>query len=257
MASVSEIYRYLDGLLPRSLSASWDNDGLMVCADPRREVKKILFALDITPAVTEYAAEISADLILSHHPLIFHGIRCLDGADAVSRKVMFLIRNGIAAMSFHTRLDAAAGGINDILAERLTLANIENFGPDGDASGRIGTLREPASFDTFCHMVKKSLNAPSLCVAKGKDTVRRVAVLGGAGKDYIEPAARAGADVLVTGEAGYNHLLEAAENGMSVITAGHYHTEILFSDFFTDKIGRVFPGIEFCHFPAGCLPLYF
>lgn len=252
MASVSEIYRYLDGLLPRSLSASWDNDGLMVCADPQREVKKILFALDITPAVTEYAAEISADLILSHHPLIFHPIRHMDGADAVSRKVMFLIRHGISAMSFHTRLDAAEGGINDILADRLALSDIERFGPDGDTSGRIGTRKTSLPFEAFCLFVKETLRVPSLCAAKGKDTVRRVAVLGGAGGDYIEPAIRAGADVLVTGEAGYNHLLEAAENGLSVIAAGHYHTEILFSSFFTAAIGKILPEIEFCCFPAGC-----
>ncbi len=256
MASVSEIYQYLEGLLPRSLSASWDNDGLMVCADPRREVKKILFALDITPAVTEYAAEISAELILSHHPLIFHPVRRLDGADAVSRKAMFLVRRGISAMSFHTRLDAAEGGINDILAQRLALSDVERFGPDGDASGRIGTLKTPLSLEAFCLFVKETLDAPSLCTAKGGDTVRRVAVLGGAGGDYIEPAMRAGADVLVTGEAGYNRLLEAAENGLSVIAAGHYHTEILFSSFFTDAIGKIFPEIEFCRFPAGCELMY-
>jgi len=257
MASVHEIYSCLDALLPRALSAEWDNDGLMVCKNPAREVKKILFALDITPDVAKYAADIRADLVISHHPLIFKGIRHMTADDAVARKIMLLLKEQIAAMSFHTRLDAAKGGVNDILAEMLGLSDTQAFGPCGDETGRIGMLSAPVPFDDFCLFVKNILDAPSVCAAQGGGLIRRVAVLGGAGKDYIDAAINAGADALVTGEAGYNHMLDAAEGGLSVIAAGHFHTEIPFSAFFIKTLSESFPDIEFDRYPAGCEIRYF
>ena len=252
MPTVSEIYQHLSTVLPSSLSCDWDNDGLMVCANPDAQVKKILFALDITPSVAEYALQIGAELIISHHPLIFSGIRRMDGHDTTSRKVMFLIRNHISAMSFHTRLDAADGGINDILADLFSLSDVEKFGVDGDTAARIGTLPAPLPFEDFCRLVKQTLRAPSVCGAKAGDTVSRLALLGGAGKDYIRKAQEMGADTYLSGEVNYNYLLEAAENGISVVTAGHYHTEAPFTAFFEKTLTETFGDIEFVHFPHGC-----
>ncbi len=252
MATVSELSQYLNLCLPASLSCDWDNDGLMVCPDPDRKVNRILFALDITPAVVDYAKEIGADLIVSHHPLIFSGIRRMDGLSGTSRKVMTLIQRGIAAMSFHTRLDAADGGINDILANLFSLSDVEKFGAEGDESARIGTLPETMKFEDFCDLVKKTLNAPAVCGAKGNETVSRLAVLGGSGKDYIRAAQKMGADTFLTGEVNYNYLLEAAENGLSVITAGHYHTEAPFFTYFEKVLTEKFGAFEFINFPKGC-----
>ena len=178
MPSISEIYRHLNAVLPTSLSCDWDNDGLMVCTSPDKEVKKILLALDVTPAIAEYAVKIGAELIISHHPLIFSGIKRMDGHDGTSRKVISLIQNDIAVMSFHTRLDAADGGVNDILASLFSLSNVEKFGVDGDTAARIGTLPKPMAFEDFCRLVKDTLGAPSVCGAKGGETVSRLAVLG-------------------------------------------------------------------------------
>lgn len=252
MATVSEINQYLNTRLSKALSCDWDNDGLMVCADSEKSVTKILFALDITPAVTNYAKEIGAELIISHHPLIFSGIRHMDGADSTSRKVMALLQSGIAAMSFHTRLDAAEGGINDILASLFHLSDVDKFGAEGDSCARIGTLPEALSFEDFCALVKQTLNAPTICGAKGKETVSRLAVLGGSGKDYIRAAQQMGADALLTGEVNYNYLLEAAENGLSIVTAGHYHTEAPFFTFFEKALAERFEGLSFVCFPHGC-----
>ncbi len=257
MPTVSEIYNHLNALLPASLSCDWDNDGLMVCGNSDAPVKKILFVLDITPAAAEYAAEISADLIISHHPLIFSGIRHMNGEDGTSRKVISLLNHNIAAMSFHTRLDAADGGINDILAALFRLSDVAKFGIDGDASARIGTLPEEISFEDFCKTVKEVLHTPSVCGAKGKETVSRVALLGGAGKDYIRAAQKMGADVYLTGEVNYNYLLEAAENGLSVVTAGHYHTEAPFTAFFERTLSENFENLKFVYFDRGCELLYF
>ena len=252
MPKISEIYQCLERALPSSLSCDWDNDGLMVCASPEAEVKKILFALDITPAVVEYAEKIGADLIISHHPLIFSGIRHLDGRDGTSRKVISLLKNNISAMSFHTRLDAADGGVNDILANLFRLSDVQKFGVDGDTAARIGTLPKPMPFESFCKLVKDTLGAPCVCGAKGNETVSRLAVLGGSGKDYIREAQKMGADTYLTGEVNYNYLLDAAENGLSVVTAGHYHTEAPFTAFFEKILSENFEKLEFILFPDGC-----
>ena len=248
MATVSEIYEMLDELLPRSLSLSWDNDGLMVCPDPDTEVHTILFALDITDCVVEYAKEIGAELIISHHPLIFYGLKHMDGKEATSRKVIELIKNGIAAMSFHTRLDAAEGGINDLLAEIFELSNVESFGVEGDTTARVGNLPEEMSFEDFCELVKEKLDAPVITAAKASETVSRLALLGGGGKDYIYAAKETGADAYLTGEASYNAILDGGENGISVIAAGHYHTEWQFREFFKKALGDDF---EYVDFPLG------
>lgn len=248
MPTVSEIYQYLNTMLPTSLSCDWDNDGLMVCPDPDKQVRTILFALDITPAVVRFAKTVDAELIISHHPLIFRGIKHMDGSDGTSRKVMDLIQHNIAAMSFHTRLDAAEGGINDILADRFGLCDIEKFGAEGDDSARIGTLPTPMRFEDFCDLVKTKLHAPAVCGAKGNDTVSRLAILGGSGKDYISAAQKMGADTFLTGEVNYNYLLDAAENGLSVVTAGHYHTEAPFFMYFIKALAEKFDELCFVTF---------
>ncbi len=249
MATVSEIYAQLDSLLPRSLSCDWDNDGLMVCGDPDKEVTTILFTLDITLKSIEYAETIGAELIISHHPLIFGGLRHVNGEDITSKKVIRLLQNGMAAMSFHTRLDAAEGGINDILAECLELQNVECFDAADGLMSRIGDLENEMSFEDFCAYVKEKLDAPYITAAKGQDTVSRVAVLGGAGKDAIGSAAGAGADAYVTGEAGYHALLDAAEEGFSVIAAGHDVTEVGFAAYFEQVLSEAFGELHMERYP--------
>ena len=223
MPKISEIYQCLEHALPASLSCDWDNDGLMVCASPETEVKKILFALDITPAVADYAAEIEADLVISHHPLIFSGIRRMDGHDGTTRKVISLLRNNISAMSFHTRLDAVAGGVNDTLCRLLGIGNPEPFGEEG--IGRIGSLSSPMSAEAFARLVKERLNAPAVFFGDAKKPVCRVAVLGGAGGDDIGAARQAGADTYLSGTLGYHDMTDAPEAGMNLLEAGHFFTE--------------------------------
>lgn len=252
MATVSELYTHLNTLLPRSLSCDWDNDGLMVCGDPNAEVKKILFTLDITMQAVEYAEKIGADLIISHHPLIFKGIKHMNGEDITSKKVIRLLQSGISAMSFHTRLDAAEGGINDILAETLELQNIEKFEAEEGLDSRFGDLKHEMTFEDFCLYVKEKLGAPSILASKGKDTVSRVAVLGGAGKDAIFSAMATGADAYLTGEANYHGLLDAAEMGFSVLTAGHDFTENAFFTYFKKVLSEKFDGLIFEENPVKC-----
>ena len=223
--TVLELYKALDTAIPRSLSCDWDNDGLMCCPDPDREVRRVLIALDITEEVVDDAIEGGFDVILSHHPIIFKGLKAVEPSNAVARKAIKLIRNGIAAMSFHTRLDALTGGVNDVLATRLGLTNVTPFGVDTVPIGRIGELEQPLPLEAFAEQVKLALHVPALSVADAHRPVHRVAVLGGSGSDEVAAAVSAGADTYLSGNLKYNQMVDAPDEGINLIEAGHFYTE--------------------------------
>lgn len=223
--TVMELYRALDAAIPRTLSCDWDNDGLMCCPLPDKRVERVLIALDITEEMVDDAIEGGFDVILSHHPIIFKGLRAVEPSNAVARKTIKLIRNGIAAMSFHTRLDALEGGVNDVLAARLDLHEVEPFGVDAIPIGRVGTLSQPMSLEQFAEQIKLSLHVPSVSVADAGRPVHRVAVLGGSGADDVAAAVAAGADTYVSGNLKYNQMVDAPDEGINLIEAGHFYTE--------------------------------
>ena len=169
----AELYAFLNEKIPASLSCSWDNDGLLCCSEPDREVRRVLVALDITGAVIDEAISGSYDAIVSHHPLIFSPLRSLNHNDPVAKKVMRLVREGIAAMSFHTRLDAAPGGVNDTLASAIGLREIMPFGQDGEEIGRIGYLEKPMPLAEFAWLVKKIIGAEGVQTVDAGRAVHR------------------------------------------------------------------------------------
>ncbi len=222
--TVNELYKHLDKLIPRALSCEWDNDGLMCCPDGEREVKRALVCLDVTAEVTSFAVKEGFDVIVSHHPFIFKGLKSLDDASYIPRKAMEFIRAGISVMSFHTRLDALEGGVNDILASLLGLKNIEPFGLEGEMIGRIGEVDETGLHD-FAKLVKEKLSAPVLLCSDAGKKVNKVAVLGGSGDDFVCAAMAAGADTYVSGDLGYHSKTDAPDMGINLIEAGHFYTE--------------------------------
>ncbi len=224
MTNFSAIYKYLDALFPTSLSCDWDNDGMMCVTDTEKNISRVLLTLDITDKSIDYALANKYDLIISHHPLVFSPVRHVSVTDNVGKKLIKLIKNDLPAISFHTRLDAADDGVNDALASALGLSDVRKFGNADDTIGRIGTVDE-IDLPTFAGTVKDRLGAGSITVSDCGLTVNRVAVLGGAGKDYADAAKAAGADTYVTGEMGYNALLDRSEE-MNIILAGHYFTEV-------------------------------
>lgn len=223
--TVRELYDFLNNKIPASLSCSWDNDGLMCCPDGKAPVKKVLIALDITERTVDHAVKNGFDTIISHHPLIFSKVGQLNEDTNTARKLIKLVKNGVNAMSFHTRFDALCGGVNTALAERLGFKNTKNFGPDGEEFALIGELDTPLSLNDFCLEVKEKLNSPLvLCADCGKE-IKRVAILGGDGKDYVDSAIAEGADAFISGRFSYNIMAEAPEKGISLIEAGHFFTE--------------------------------
>ncbi len=225
--TVGELYAFLNEKIPPSLSCDWDNDGLMCCPDPEAEVNKVLVALDVTAKVVQEAITGGYNVILSHHPLIFSPLRAVEPTDHVARKVIDLLRAGVTVMSFHTRLDAVEGGVNDVLAAALGLKNVETFGENGEAIGRVGTLEAPTTLAAFAKTVKRATGADAVQVSDAGKPVYRVAVLGGSGSDDVRAAKKAGADTYVSGELKHNYLTDAPECGINLIAAGHFYTENL------------------------------
>ena len=227
--TVRELYDALERLIPRSLSLAGDNDGLMVCPDQNAPVRGILFALDATEDAVRVAAERGYNVIIAHHPMIFHGVKAVDGHDTVTRKIVRLAKESIAVMSFHTRLDTVRGGVNDVRARLLGLQSTTPFGDATNAAhepiGRVGDLPDTMTLADFATLVKNTLGAPTVAFSDAGRPVRRVAVLGGAGDDDIGLAILAGADTYVTGELRYHHLCDAPYGDINLIAAGHYHTE--------------------------------
>jgi dinuclear metal center YbgI/SA1388 family protein len=242
--NIKQLYAFLNDRIPSSLSCDWDNDGLMCCADPEAEVKKILIALDITQKVVEEAIAGGYDLIVSHHPLIFSPLRSVTPSDHVANKVIKLLRAGISAMSFHTRLDAVKGGVNDLLATRLGLIDVVPFGENGEEIGRIGSLDAPMELSAFAQKVKAVTGADALQFSNGGKEVFRVAVLGGGGSSDVGAAAAAGADTYVTGELKHNQLTDAPECGMNLIAAGHFYTEDHICKHLAELIAQAIPEAE-------------
>lgn len=226
--NVRELYGALDALWSADLSAEWDNDGLMCSADPEKAVKRAVVSLDATLPAILRAKETGA-ILVTHHPMIFRGTGSVVAGDAVPDRIIEAVRSGVAVMSFHTRLDAADGGVNDALASKLGLSGLVKFGDaECPTLGRIGTVPGgPVPLDEFARLVKDALGSTVVRVTgEVSKPISKAAVVGGSGGDFIEAARRAGADVLVTGEAGYNRAEDGAETGkIAVVEAGHYHSE--------------------------------
>ena len=239
--TVTELYKNFCEYLPEDLRCEWDNDGIMVCPDSGAEVKKVLVALDVTEEIVDYAIECGFDLIVSHHPLIFRPLNTVTEENHISRKVVKLIANAISVFSFHTRADRAKGGVNDRLADVIGIKNAVPFGEDG--LGRIGNLSEEYELEIFADAVKLSLGADMIKISDGYNAVKRVAVVGGDGKDFVKAALEMGADTYVSGRLSYNVMAEAAEMGINLIEAGHFFTEQPVTEFFSEIISKLDPNV--------------
>jgi dinuclear metal center YbgI/SA1388 family protein len=234
--TVNELYAKLNALIPTSLSCEWDNDGLMCCPDGAREVKKALVCLDVTAAAVKKAIDGGFDVIISHHPFIFKGLKSVTENDFIPQKTIELIRAGISVMSFHTRLDAVSGGVNDTLASMLGLENTEPF---GEGIGRIGELDDATDGVSFAKKVKEVLGAPAVFLADSKKAIKRVAVLGGSGDDFISEAIMLGADAYVSGELGHHPMTDAPDMKITLVEAGHFYTEQPVCEALCDMIKKI------------------
>ena len=211
----------MERLAPHDTALSFDNCGLIIGTE-RSEIHRVLVALDCTPAVADEAARIGAELVLTHHPLLFNAVKRISPDDPATAAVYKLIRNGIGLFSAHTNLDAAEGGVNTELCRRLGIENAAAVPPENIM--RVGELSESTTLYELAKRVEEELGATALICGEDRP-VRRVAVLGGSGGGDIRLAKDRGADVYITGECKHSQGIEAAALGLALIVAGHYETE--------------------------------
>ena len=248
MATVADILKFIETIAPPYMKESWDNVGLN-CGRKDREVTKILVALDPFAEACREAKDFGAQLLVTHHALIWKPGFVTD-QNSQGENTLFLIENGIAHINAHTNLDFAPGGVNDILAQTLGLSNITVINPVGtDAEGRpYGLLRsgtvEAQALPVFLESVKKNLGCDGLRYVENGKPVRKVAVGGGACSDFMMEALASGCDTFVTSDCKYNQFRTAYELGLNLIDAGHFHTENPVVAVLAAKIAAVFPEIQ-------------
>ena len=242
MTTVNDILEFMETIAPQSLRMDWDNVGLL-CGSRNTVVTKILVALDPFEHVCDEAAAWGAQLIVTHHPLIFVAPKSITESTSVGRSIMKLCRNGISAINAHTNLDQATGGVNDILAQTLGLTNIETICEGGQQLLRRGDVPEQ-DLDTFLATVKEKLHCDGLRYVDGEKKVSKVAVGGGACGSGLMDAYYAGCDTFVTADVKYNQFWDAHDLGMNLIDAGHFATENPVCAYLAEKIKAAFPNVE-------------
>jgi len=242
MTTVQDIFGFLKEAAPLELQMDFDNAGFLI-GHADSEVQTVLLALDVTDEVTEEAIRSGAQLIISHHPVIFHPVRSITDTRADTVKLLRLIENRIAVISMHTNLDIAAGGVNDVL---IRLLGAETDGAlDADGCGRVGHLPAPVAVEDFLGRCKQLLQVNGLRYVSAGKSVQRLAVMGGAGADSLAQAAALGCDTYVTADIKYHDFLSAKELGINLIDADHFCTEDPVIADLRDRLSAAFPALCF------------
>ncbi|MBP5092756.1 MAG: Nif3-like dinuclear metal center hexameric protein [Abditibacteriota bacterium] len=241
MVKVKDIIAEVEKIAPPELAEEWDNSGLQL-GNPDRVVKKLLVAVDVTRcSATAWAVADKFDMIVSHHPLIFHGVKNIVKGDVLSDKIIDLIKGNVAVYSAHTTYDSAVGGVNDILASKLGLCNTKPLGN----MGRIGELPNDMTAKRFCKSVSEALSGDYTCLYGDKNKrVRRIAVCGGAGSFLINDALAEKADLFVTGDLKHHEIIDAVDAEMALIDAGHYATEAPAMEDLAERLRELFPDVR-------------
>ena len=246
---IKEVIAALERFAPLPLQEGFDNAGLQLGLTEAWEVSGALLCLDVTENVLDEAIRKGCNLIVSHHPLIFHKLASISGSNFVERIVMRAIENHVAIVSMHTNMDNARGGVNFKIAEKLGLRDVDFFvrkeGADA-GSGVIGTLPEPMAAAEFIRMLKERFGVA--CVMTNEllqRPVSRVAICGGAGGFLLGDAEKAGADAFVTGEMHYHDYFDH-EQKIQICVIGHYQSEQFTNEIFRDIIERECPGVRCC-----------
>ena len=238
----------LERFAPLPLQESWDNAGLQVGLT-ETEVSGALLCLDVNEKIVDEAIRKGCNVVVSHHPLLFRGLKTISDLTDVQRTVMKAVRKGVCVISMHTNMDNAKGGVNYKMAEKLGLRDVQFLAPkmvDGveSGSGVIGELPEAQASDDFVLAVKKAFGVEcAMCNELLRRPVRKVALCGGAGDFLLDEALKAGADAFITGEMHY-HQYFGYEQQIQICVIGHYQSEQYTAEIFRDIIEKECPGVK-------------
>lgn len=253
---LSEITAAIERFAPLSLQEGYDNAGL-ITGRPAMEITGAVVCLDASEEVLDEALAKGANLVVSHHPIVFRPLRSITGESNVDRVVIQALKHDIALYAAHTNLDRARHGMSDALAKKLGLRNVEILDPEpsGHGFGAIGELEAPTGALDFLRGVKKTLSVGSLRYSTPpKETVRRVALVTGSGGDGLERAIEAGADVFLTADVRYDRFW-AAEKRVLLADIGHYESEIVAIDLLYEILAKNFPTFALHKSEAGRNPV--
>ncbi len=247
---IKEVLSALERFAPLPLQESWDNAGLQVGLT-ETEVSGALLCLDVNEKIVDEAIQKGCNLVVSHHPLLFRGLKTISDLTDVQRTVMKAVQKGVCVISMHTNMDNAKGGVNYKMAEKLGLRDVQFLAPktvDGveSGSGVVGELPEAQAADDFVLAVKKAFGVEcAMCNELLRRPVRKVALCGGAGDFLLDDALKAGADAFITGEMHY-HQYFGYEQQIQICVIGHYQSEQYTAEIFRDIIEKECPGVRTC-----------
>lgn len=250
MIEVKQIMKSMERVAPLNLKEDFDNVGLMV-GDKSEKVKRVLLALDCTLEVIEEAKLLDANLIITHHPLIFSRPKSITTDTLQGKKIIELIRNNINLYSSHTNLDSVNGGLNETIVEMLgfksneileesKVANHKNAG-----LGRLVRLEKEMELSELIEKVKRNLNIDTLRVVDGNRKVKNIAIINGSGQSFFSQAVKKDADCIITGDTTYHFALDYKEMGVTIIDTGHFSSEWLVFLKTMEQIKEEFKEIEF------------
>lgn len=258
--TIQDIYEILDAYAPFSLQESYDKSGLLA-GDPQQSVSRILLTLDITVPVIREAAARRADLVLSHHPVIWEPLRAVTPA----HPAWHLVRHGIAAICSHTCMDIAEGGLNDHIGNMMAKSFLPAKGwqplaqlSGGRTLGRVAELAESWEAEDLAERLKEVFRCRSLRYYEGEKAhlIRKIAWCSGSGGDLIPDAIAAGADALITGDCKHSVWADAQNRGFTLFDCGHFETEVPVVKLFADIIGKAAPDMELLISETGTTPFY-
>ena len=239
---VKDITAVIEEFAPLSIQESWDNSGLLI-GSPDDEVTGVLVGFDCTPELVDEAVSKGCNMVVTHHPLIYKGVKRINSKDPVGAAIVKAVKAGVAVYAAHTTADKVIEGVSGAMAAKLGLQNVQILEPDADGSGLgcVGDFPRPMCAQSALEHVK---NAFGLKVIRHSRLVTRpitrVAVMGGSGGSEIQAAMAAGAQLYITGDISYHNFF--TPEGFMIMDIGHFESEVGIVDIFLSKIRKIFPN---------------
>ncbi|MBR6883609.1 MAG: Nif3-like dinuclear metal center hexameric protein [Bacteroidales bacterium] len=236
---VGDITAVLEGFAPLSIQENWDNSGLCI-GSPEDDVHGVLVGFDCTPELIDEAVERGCDMVVTHHPLIFRGLKRIQGGDPVSDAVIKAVRSGVAVYAAHTTADKVIAGVSGAMARRLGLRDIVLMEDEGGFGlGAVGTLPQPMTGEEAIAFVKERFGLKALRCSRPVARIEKVAMCGGAGASEIDAARATGAQLYISGDISYHHFF--TPEGFMVMDIGHFESEVEIVGILSKVISEKFP----------------
>ncbi|MGM9741706.1 MAG: Nif3-like dinuclear metal center hexameric protein [Candidatus Cryptobacteroides sp.] len=248
--TVKDITDVMEAFAPLGIQEEWDNSGLVI-GSPEDEVHKVLLGFDCTPELIDEAAEWGADMVITHHPLIFHAMKRINGETLTGRAVMKAVRSGIAVYAAHTTADKVIAGVSGAMASRLGLVNVRILDEDGEGTGlgTVGDMPVPVSPEEAVRLVKEKFSLKTVRCSKFPDVpVSRVAMCGGSGASLIPAARKSGAQLFLSGDIAYHNFF--TDNDFMIMDIGHFESEVDIVQILFSLIRKNFPNFAIRISPA-------